>query len=80
MCQVQVSEILVIKGLDLWIMRLFNEHVRAECRACEILKAERLLNARLRKLIGMLYLKLGRVWWYKWSCASSKVIVATMNL
>ena len=32
----------------------------AECAACGILKAERVLNARLKKLIGMLYLKLGR--------------------
>ena len=31
----------------------------AECTACEILKAERVLNTRLRKLIGTLYLKLG---------------------
>ena len=50
--------------------------MRTECRACEILKAEWLLNVRLKKLIGVL----GRVRWYKWSCASRKVVVATMNL
>ena len=53
--------------------------MHAECTACGILKAERVLNARLRKLIGILYLKLGRVRWYKWSCTNSQV-VATMNL
>ena len=42
-----------------------------ECTACEILKAKRVLNTRLMKLIGVLYLNLGRVRWYKWSCASS---------
>ena len=31
-----------------------------ECAACGILKAERVLDARLEKLIGALYLKLGR--------------------
>ena len=30
-----------------------------EYAACEILKAERVLNARLRMLIGMLYLEAG---------------------
>ena len=30
----------------------------AECAACEILKAERVLNARLRMLIGVLDQKL----------------------
>ena len=54
--------------------------MHAECTACEILKAERVLNMRLRKLIGVLYPKLGRVRWYKWSCASGQVVVATMNL
>ena len=54
--------------------------MHTECTACEILKAERVLNTRLRKLIGMLYLKLGRVWWYKWSCTSGQVVVASMNL
>ena len=52
----------------------------AECTACEILKAERILNTRLRKLIGTLYPKLGRVRWYKWSFASGQVVVASMNL
>ena len=51
-----------------------------ECTACEILEAERVLNMRLRKLIGVLYLKLGRVRYYKWSYASSQVVVASMNL
>ena len=32
-----------------------------ESTACVILKAERVLNMRLRKLIGGLYSKLGRV-------------------
>ena len=35
-------------------------HMHAECAACGILKVERVLDARLEKLIGMLYLKLGR--------------------
>ena len=39
--------------------------MRTECTACEILKAERVLNVRLRKLIGALYPKLGEVRWYK---------------
>ena len=30
--------------------------MHAECAACGILKAERILNARLKKLIGALYL------------------------
>ena len=59
---------------------LWEEHTHAEYAACEILKAERVLKARLRMLIGMLYLKLERVWWYKWSCASGYIVVATMNL
>ena len=54
--------------------------MHAECTACVILKAERVLNARLKKLIGMLYPKLGGVRWYKWSCISSQVVVASMNL
>ena len=54
--------------------------MHAECSARGILKAERVLKSRMRKLIGALYLKLGRAWWYKWSCASSYVVVATMNL
>ena len=54
--------------------------MHAECTACEILKAERVLNTRLRKLIGVLYPKRGRVRWYKWSCASGQVVVAIMNL
>ena len=73
----------MIKGSDLWILRLLlwqKEHACAECTACEILKAERVLNTRLRKLIGVLYLKLERARWYKWSCTSSHVVVATMNL
>ena len=51
-----------------------------ECAAHGILNAERVLNARLRKLIGAMYLKLRRAWWYKFSCASGYVVVATMNL
>ena len=54
--------------------------MHTECTACEILKAERVLNARLRKLIGMLYPRLGGVRWYKWSCASGQTVVASMNL
>ena len=45
--------------------------MHAECAACGVLKAERVLNMRLRKLIDTLYLKLERVWWYKWICTSS---------
>ena len=51
-----------------------------EYAACEILKAERVLNVRLRMLIGALYLKLERVQQYKWSCTSGYIVVATMNL
>ena len=54
--------------------------MHAECTACEILEAERVLNTRRRKLIGMLYPKLGGVRWYKWSCTSGQVVVASMNL
>ena len=54
--------------------------MHAECTAHGILKAERVLNARLWKLIGVLYLKLERAQWYKWSCASGYIVVATMNL
>ena len=54
--------------------------MHTECAACGILKAERVLNVRLRKLIGALYLKLRRVRWFKWSCTSGYVVVATMNL
>ena len=59
---------------------LLEEHTFTEYTACEILKAERVLKVRLRMLIGMLYPKLERVQWYKWSCASGYVVVATMNL
>ena len=59
---------------------LWEECTCAEYAACKILKAERVLNVRLRMLIGMLYLKLEGVRWYKWSCASGYVVVATMNL
>ena len=52
----------------------------AEYVACEILKAERVLNARLWILIGMLYQKLESMQWHKRSCACSCVVVATMNL
>ena len=55
-------------------------HAPTECAACGILNAERALNARLKKLIGALSLRLRRVWWYKWSCTSGYVVVATMNL
>ena len=43
-------------------------------------KAERVLNARLWMLIGMLYQKLEGVQQYKRSCTCSSVVVATMNL
>ena len=54
--------------------------MRAEYAACEILKAERVLNVRWRMLIGALYPKLEVVRQCKWSCTSSYVVVATMNL
>ena len=41
---------------------LWEECTCTEYAACEILKAERVLNARLRMLIGVLYPKLERVW------------------
>ena len=56
------------------------ERTCTEYAACKILKAERVLNARLRMLIGMLYLKLERVQQYKWNCTSGYIVVATMNL
>ena len=59
---------------------LWEECTCTEYAACKILKAERVLNVRLRMLIGTLYLKLERVQWYKWSCARGYVVVATMNL
>ena len=73
----------MIFELDPLILRipvLWEEYTCAEYAVCEILKAERVLKVRLRMLIGALYPKLERVWWYKWSCTSSYMVVATMNL
>ena len=65
------------KGLDLYDPKItsMGREVHAECTAREILNAERVLKTRLRKLIGMLYLKLRRARWYKWSCISSYMLL-----
>ena len=51
--------------MDLEILKLLllqqEKHMRVECTACGILKAERVLKARPEKLIGALDPKLGRV-------------------
>ena len=54
--------------------------VSTEYAACEILNTERVLNARLWMLISTLYQKIESAQWYKRSCASSYMVVATMNL
>ena len=38
---------------------MWEERPRSECTAYEILEAERVLNARLRMLIGVLYPEAG---------------------
>ena len=54
--------------------------VSTEYAACEIINTERVLNAKLWMLIGMLYQKLESAQWYKRSCTCSYIVVATMNL
>ena len=65
-----------IGSLDPGVIILTKETLSVQ----HVLKAERVLNTRLRKLIVTSYLKLGGVWQYKWSCTGSEVVVATMNL
>ena len=56
---VRINDISVLDPLILGIQCLEEERLHSEYAACKILKAERMLDARLRMLIGALYLEAG---------------------